>query len=77
MKLKYFITIVDVKTGLCDQLVRYPYNIKETIEKEFGKNPFSAQVTNGDIHEDFHMQSGTSLDNSKAFSIICLPVDKL
>ena len=72
MKKKYFITIIEVKTGFQHNLVSDESRFSDIVKKELGEDALATQITNSDIDEDFLICAGITKDNSKAFSIICL-----
>lgn len=71
---KYYITIITRATMTHASLERTEEDINKTIEKELGgwDNLHSA-MTSGALHnDDEFFTAGTTKDNAKAFSILCV-----
>ena len=75
---KYFITIVDNKTLTTKNLVRNDDFINSTIDKELGgwANLRSASTSNNEINSYNYQQAGTTKDNKKSYSILCIEVEE-
>ena len=76
--MKYIITIIDrLKSNTVHHLERTEDNINQTIEKELNgwDNLYSACTSCAQrdlLHKDEYFMAGTTKDNSKAFSILCV-----
>lgn len=74
---KYFITIVNNTTLTTQNLVRDDENINATIDKELGgwANLKSASTSSHELDSYNYQQAGTTKDNTKSYSILCIEVE--
>ena len=76
MGLKYYITVVDKKTSTVHHLERDENTVNATIIKELGgwDNLHTASTGGAKVNhlsKDYYM-AGTTRNNSKGFSILCI-----
>ena len=73
MKRKYYITIVELKSGTQQNLIREEDIVDETIDKHLGGwgNLYGSSSSNRNVDNLNFQQSGTTRDGSKMFSILC------
>ena len=72
-KLRYILTIYDRNTKTISHLERNSETIDETVEKELGSWTTHLAMTSGVAnHPKEFFQTGTTKDNSKCFSILCI-----
>lgn len=73
-KLRYILTIYNRNTKTLSHLERDASNINETVTKELGDWGHCAMTSGVDrsARPQEFFQAGTSLDNSKCFSILCI-----
>lgn len=71
---KYYTTIICLVTGGVQTFIKDDYNINECVQRELGgwDNLSAASTSNRGIDEDNYQMAGTTRDDLKAFSIICI-----
>ena len=73
-KLRYILTIYDRNTKTLSHLERNASNINETVIKELGDWGYCASTSCVDrsARPQEFFQAGTTKDNTKCFSILCI-----
>ena len=70
---KYFVTIYDRTNNSINYFERTADTIDALIKKELGSWTTHSACTSGvNYHKDEFFQTGTTKDNSKCFSILCV-----
>lgn len=71
---KYYITIITRATNSCELIERSDKDIAETIDSLLGGwgNLYYSLTSGSNQDDDEYFTAGTTKDNAKAFSILCV-----